>query len=93
MSCLDISKQIDESTGRETSIMPDPYKVAKDYFDKQEILKTEPALYLLDEILVLRGRTPQELREVHRAKLTYPCQRIIQEGPEKLPDRAHQSNL
>jgi len=91
MSYLDIAKQIDEGTGCKTAIMPDPYKVAKDYFEKQEIIKTEPALYLLDEILSLKDRTPQQLMEIHSAKLIYPCQRIIQEGPEKPPDRANQS--
>lgn len=88
MSYVDISKQIDEMTGCKTTIMVDPYKVAKDYFDKQEILKTEAALYLLDEILALRCRTHQELMEIHTAKLTYPGQRIIQEGPEKCEERA-----
>ena len=41
-----------------------------------------PALYFLAEILALRCRSPEELMEVHRAKLTYPGQRLIQEGPE-----------
>lgn len=40
----------------------------------------EPALYFLGEIRALRERTPEELREIHRAKLTFPGQRIIQEG-------------
>jgi len=42
MSYLDIAKQIDEGTGCKTAIMPDPCKVAKDYFEKQEIIKTAP---------------------------------------------------
>ena len=29
----------------------------------------EPALYFLDEVTALRGRTPEELREIHTAKL------------------------
>ncbi len=49
--------------------------------------------YYPEEILLLQNRTLEELAEIHRAKLTYPCQRIIQEGPEKPQDRAHQSNL
>ena len=43
-----------------------------------------PTLYFLDEILALRNRSPEDLREIHRAKLTFPGQRVIQEGPEKL---------
>ena len=50
------------------------------------------ASYYLDEIVVLRHLNEEQLKEIHRAKLTYPSQRIIQEGPEKHPDRAHQSN-
>ena len=37
--------------------------------------------------LILRNRTPQQLMEIHTAKLTYPGQRIIQEGPEKREER------
>ena len=40
------------------------------------------ALYILDEILGLRNRTSEEIREIHRAKLAHGGQRIIQEGPE-----------
>lgn len=46
-----------------------------------------PALYFLAEVLSLRNRTPQELMEIHTAKLAYPGQRIIQEGPEKCEER------
>ena len=42
----------------------------------------EPALYFLAEIQALRHRVPEELEEIHKAKLTFPGQRIIQEGPE-----------
>ncbi len=52
-----------------------------------------PASYYLGEVLSLRNRTPQELVEIHRAKLTFPGQRIIQEGPEQPRDRANNSNL
>ena len=41
-----------------------------------------PAPYFLDEILVLRDRTSEEIMEIHRAKLAHGGQRIIQEGPE-----------
>jgi len=43
----------------------------------------QPALYFLDEVLALRNRNQGDLREIHRAKLTYPGVRLIQEGPEK----------
>ncbi len=42
----------------------------------------EPTFYTLRELLTLRHITPEELREVHKAKLAFPDQRIIQEGPE-----------
>ncbi len=48
-----------------------------------------PALYCLSEILALKDRIAEELREIHSAKLTFPGQRIIQEGPEKPLDRAN----
>ncbi len=41
-----------------------------------------PVLYVLSELLTLRHFTPEELQEIHKAKLAYPGQRIIQEGPE-----------
>lgn len=40
-----------------------------------------PALYFLAEILAIRERTSEELTEIHRVKLTYPGQRLIQDGP------------
>ena len=42
----------------------------------------EPALYYVNEILVLKSRTHGELREIHKYKLAHGGQRIIQEGPE-----------
>ena len=53
----------------------------------------EPTLYYLSEVQVLRGRTYEDLSEIHRAKLAFPGQRVIQEGPEMPRDRPHQSNL
>ena len=41
-----------------------------------------PALYLLAEILALGDRTPDDLREIHQAKLTFPGLRVVQEGAE-----------
>jgi len=61
-----------------TSI-PDPYKVARDYFRNQKAMET-PALYFLSEIPALLHRTPEERREIHKAKLNYPGCRIVQDA-------------
>ena len=59
----------------------DPYRIADAYFAKRRALDG-PALYFLGEILALRNRGTEELTEIHKAKLGYPGQRIIQEGAE-----------
>ena len=41
-----------------------------------------PALYFMAEILALKCRSPEELQEIHRYKLTYTGARLIQEGAE-----------
>lgn len=51
-----------------------------------------PALYYLGEVLAIRNRNQEDLREIHKAKLTFPGQSIIQEGPEKHSDTAQQPN-
>ena len=61
-----------------TSI-PDPYEVAREYFRNQKAIDT-PALYFLSEIPALLHRTPEERREIHKAKLAYPGCRIVQDG-------------
>ena len=43
----------------------------------------EPAFYFLGEILALRDRTPDDLQEIHQAKLAFPGCRVIQEGPSE----------
>ena len=40
------------------------------------------ACYYAEEIPLLRDKTPEELREIHKAKLAYPGARVIQEGKE-----------
>lgn len=40
------------------------------------------ATYYPEEIPLLRDKTPQELREIHKAKLAFPGCRVIQEGAE-----------
>ena len=34
------------------------------------------------ELAILKTKSPEELREIHKAKLTFPGCRVIQEGPE-----------
>jgi len=40
------------------------------------------AAYFAEEIPLLKTKTPEELREIHKAKLDFPGCRVIQEGPE-----------
>lgn len=40
------------------------------------------AAYYVEEIPLLKDKTPDELREIHRVKLAFPGCRVIQEGPE-----------
>jgi hypothetical protein len=57
----------------------DPYEVAREYFRNQRAME-QPALYFLSEIPALVRRTPEERREIHKAKLAYPGCRIVQDG-------------
>ena len=41
------------------------------------------AIYYAEEIPLLKNKTPEELREIHKVKLAFPGCRVIQEGPEK----------
>ena len=40
------------------------------------------ACYYPEEIPLLRDKTPEEVREIHKAKMAFPGARVIQEGPE-----------
>ena len=40
------------------------------------------ACYYPEEIPLLKDKTPEELKEIHRAKLAFPGSRVIQEGAE-----------
>jgi hypothetical protein len=40
------------------------------------------AIYYPEELMELRTKTAEQLREIHRAKLTFPGCRVIQEGAE-----------
>jgi hypothetical protein len=42
------------------------------------------AYYYVEEIPLLKAKTPEELREIHKVKLAFPGCRVIQEGPERL---------
>ncbi len=47
-----------------------------------------PHLYFLGEILALKDRAPEDLQEIHQAKLAYPGMRVVQEAPETSPSAA-----
>ncbi len=40
------------------------------------------ACYFAEEIPLLRDKTPEDLRQIHKAKLAFPGCRVIQEGAE-----------
>jgi hypothetical protein len=41
------------------------------------------AIYYPEELAILKTKNPEELREIHKAKLAFPGCRVIQEGPER----------
>jgi len=45
--------------------------------------KDNLAVYYAEEIPLLRDRTPEEIREIHKVKLAFPGCRVFQEGAEK----------
>ena len=40
------------------------------------------AIYYPEELAILKTKTPDELKSIHRAKLAFPRCRVIQEGAE-----------
>jgi len=40
------------------------------------------AIYYPEELAVLKTKSPEELREIHKYKLAFPGCRVIQEGAE-----------
>jgi hypothetical protein len=48
--------------------------------------KDGPAIYYSEELSELKTKTPDQLREIHNVKLTFPRCRIIQEGSESRVD-------
>jgi hypothetical protein len=49
------------------------------------------ACYFAEEIPLLKDKTVEELREIHKAKLAFPGCRVIQEGAEDAPLRESMS--
>lgn len=45
------------------------------------------ACYYAEEIPLLRGKTPEELKGIHKTKLAFPGCRVIQEGAEAVETR------
>ena len=43
------------------------------------------AVYYAEEIPLLRGKSAEDLSEIHRITLAVPGCRVIQEGPERTP--------
>ncbi len=43
------------------------------------------AVYYPEEIPLLRGKSADDLSEIHKVKLTFPGCRVIQEGAERTP--------
>ncbi len=50
--------------------------------DRSFIPHDELAVYYPEEIPLLKTKTPEDLREIHKVKLVFPGCRVIQEGPE-----------
>ena len=50
--------------------------------DRAFIPHDDLACYYAEEIPLLRNKTPEQLREIHKAKLAFPGCRVIQEGAE-----------
>jgi hypothetical protein len=46
--------------------------------------KDELAIYYPEELAYLKTKTPEQLQQVHKAKLAFPGSRVIQEGPDEV---------
>ena len=53
-------------------------------FDRSFEPEGDLAVYFSEEIPLLRGKTLEELREIHKVKLEFPGCRIVQEAAEEL---------
>ena len=47
--------------------------------------KNNLAVYYAEEIPLLKGKSLEDLREIHKVKLAFPRCRVIQEGPDSAP--------
>lgn len=54
--------------------------------DGSFILHDGIACYYAEEIPLLKNKTHEELREIHKVKLSFPGCRVIQEGPERIAE-------
>jgi hypothetical protein len=45
------------------------------------------ACYYAEELPLLKGKTEDQLKEIHKTKLAFPGCRVIQEGPEPRKER------
>ena len=52
--------------------------------DREFIPHDGLACYYAEEIPLLRDKTPEELQEIHKAKLAFPGARVIQEGADEI---------
>jgi len=43
------------------------------------------ACYYAEEIPLLKDKTPEDLKEIHRTKLAFQGAKVIQEGPDSAP--------
>jgi hypothetical protein len=50
--------------------------------DRSFIPAADVARYYAEEIPLLGNKTPEQLREIHNAKLAFPGARVIQDGPQ-----------
>ncbi len=50
--------------------------------DRSFTPKDDCAIYYPEELPLLKDKTPEDLRQIHEAKLAFPGCRVIQEGVE-----------
>jgi len=52
--------------------------VVRDEEEARAVMSDGRAVYLADEIELLKGKSPEEIRDVHKAKLVFPRSRVVQ---------------
>lgn len=53
-------------------------RVVKDEEEARAVREDGRAIYFADEIALLKGKTPAEIRDIHKAKLVFPGCRVVQ---------------